>query len=238
VVTGGALRRLAIIPARGGSKRLPRKNLLDFLGRPMFAYSVAAAHESALFDRVLVSTDDAEIADAARGFGAEVRDRPQALAGDGATVEEVCLHVLGEEEAAGRRYDQFACLYATAPLRTGEDVRAVVGLIEAGRHDFAMAVTQYGLSPLLALRPTADGELEPLWPEMIHGGMRRHRGLLVSNGSTYAATVSAFRRLRTFYGPGLRGHVMPAERSTDINTADDLDLALWKARRAGLRGEQ
>jgi CMP-N-acetylneuraminic acid synthetase len=206
------------------------------LGKPIIAYSIAAAHDSGLFERVLVSTDDSAIAAVARDCGAEVQERPPSLAGEDVTVEEVCLYVLDQEETAGRRYDQFGCLYATAPLRTAEDVRQVIGLLEPGKHNFAMAVREYDLPPLLALRPTADGGLEPMWPEMIHGGMLRHGKLVVSNGSTYAATVAAFRRLRTFYGPGLRGYVMPPERSTDINVAEDLEAALWKARRAGLGG--
>ncbi|MGB8274425.1 MAG: hypothetical protein WCF16_04045, partial [Alphaproteobacteria bacterium] len=139
-----------------------------------------------------------------------------------------------KEEGSGRRADEFASLYATAPLRTAEDVRATVALLEPDVCDFAMAVTTYDLPPHLALRPAPGGSLEPMWAEMIHGGIRRHKDLVVSNGSTYAANVAAFRRFRTFYGPGLRGHVMPPSRSTDINVAEDLELALWKARRAGI----
>lgn len=231
-MVGDGLTRLAIIPARGGSKRLPRKNVVDFLGKPMLAYSIEAARDSGRFERILVSTEDDEIARVATQWGAEVHRRDPMLATDTATVEAVCLGLLAEEEQAGRHWDVFACLYAAAPLRTAEDVQAVVDLVEPGRWDFAMAVSEYDLPPLLALRPTPEGGLEPLWPELIHGGMRRIKGLTVSNGSSYAAAVPAFRRVGTFYGPTLRGHLTPPERCADINVPADLEAALWKARNA------
>jgi pseudaminic acid cytidylyltransferase len=224
--------RLAIIPARGGSKRLPRKNILPFLGRPIIAHTIEAAAASGCFTRILVSTEDTEIADAARAAGAKVHQRDPSLATDAATLIDVCLHILASEERAGRTYDTFACLYATAPLRRADDVAAVVALADRVDTDFALAVTTYPLPPHQALRLEGDGALEPMWPELVNLRSDKIGRLVVDNGSTYAAKVAAFRTHRSFYGSRLAGHVMPRERSIDIDEQSDYDLACWYATRA------
>jgi pseudaminic acid cytidylyltransferase len=220
--------RLAIIPARAGSKRLPGKNLLPFRGRPMLTYTIEAARDSRCFDRVVVSTEDDEIAAAARVACAEIHARHAELATDAAVVTDVCLDVLAAEERAGRSYDVFACLYATAPLRRADDIAAVIALIELGA-DFAMAVTTYAVAPYQALRVGEDGTLSPMWPDLVEHRSSEIGPLVVDNGSTYAARIPTFRMHRTFYGPGLRGHVMPRERSVDIDELADYDLACWYA---------
>lgn len=223
--------RLAIIPARGGSKRLPRKNVLPFLGRPIIAHTIDAAIASGCFTRILVSTEDATIADAARAAGAELHQRDPSLATNSATLTEVCLDILDSEARAGRSYETFACLYATAPLRRADDIAAVVALAERDDADFALAVTTYPLPPHQALRIAADGALAPMWPDLVNLRADRIGQLVVDNGSTNAARVSAFRTHRTFYGPRLRGHVMPRERSVDIDEQSDYDLACWYGER-------
>ena len=137
------MRRVCIIPARGGSKRLPRKNVADFLGRPILAHTVDAARTSRLFSRIAVSTEDEEIARIARACGAEVHERDPGLASDTARLVDVCLGFLDEEERAQREWDVFACLLATAPMRTAHDIASACALIEPGICDFAMAVTTY-----------------------------------------------------------------------------------------------
>lgn len=218
-------RRLAIIPARGGSQRLPRKNVLDFHGRPMLAWTVAAALESKAFDRVMVSTEDEEIAAAARAAGADVHPRSQALAADSVRVVDVCLEVLDDDKRAGRSYDTLCCLYATAPLRRSDDILAVLGLLEPGVCDFAMAVTRYAHPAHQALVSQGDGILRPMWPELAERRAEQVGEVYVDNGSTYAANVDAFRRQRSFHGPGLRGFSMPFLRSIDIDDMEDLALA-------------
>jgi pseudaminic acid cytidylyltransferase len=227
---------IAIIPARGGSKRLPRKNIIDFLGRPIIAYTIDAARSSGCFERIVVSTEDDEIADIAGKWGAEIDRRDPALATDKARVTEVCIALLDKEEAAGRVWTHMTCLYATAPLRKVDDIRATVGLLEEGVCDFAMAVTSYDLQPHLALKFRTDHSLAPMWPELTGTRASDLPSLRVSNGSIYAVNVKAFHRHPSFYGPNLRGHDMPRERSIDIDTSEDLALALWTAQRAGLAG--
>jgi CMP-N-acetylneuraminic acid synthetase len=225
------MRAVCLIPARGGSKRLPRKNVADFLGRPIIAYTIEAAKASGLFDRVVVSTEDAEIAAVAERHGAELARRDPALATDKARLTDVCLDFLASEESAGRPYDRFACLLATAPLRGADDLRAVHGLLDE-HCAFAMAVTTYGLPAHQALRMADDGGCAPMWPDLINLRSQEAPRLVVDNGSTYCATVAAFREHRTFYGPGLRGFSMPRERSVDIDEPADLDLARYWAQKA------
>lgn len=217
--------KLCVIPARGGSKRLPRKNVLDFRGRPMLAHTIQAARDSGCFARILVSSDDDTTLEIARRHGADCHVRDAALAGDAARVVAVLLDVLESEAAAGRNYDLLCCLYPAAPLRRASDVAAVVGLIDPGRCDFAMAVTDYGLPPHQALRLDDEKALTPMFPDLIERRDEEVGHMVVDNGSTYAASVPAFKVQQTFYGTGLRGHVMPRSRSVDINSAEDLALA-------------
>lgn len=221
------MRHLAVIPARGGSKRLPRKNVIDFFGKPILAYTIAAVQAAGLFHRILVSTENAEIARVARDYGAEVDTRPAALGRDEITVTEVCKELLDRLERQGERYDTLTVLYATAPLRSAEDIRATHALLERGRCDFAMAVTEFQQAMHQALRGDVEGKLTPVFPEMVSRRAEAAGRFFAGNGSTYSVDVSAFLRERGFYGQPLRGHVMPPERSVDIDTAADLDLARY-----------
>ena len=227
---------LCAIPARGGSKRFPGKNVVDFGGKPIIACSIEAARACAIFERVVVTTDDPEIARAGRRHGATIDDRPPELAGDDVGVDAVCLDLLEREARAGRHYEILCCLYATAPLRNEEDILAVVDLVRSGKHDFAMAVTRFDLPPYQALIRDEAGALVPMWPELVARQSQELPEFLVDNGSTYAGRVSAYLRHRTFYGPGLGGYVMPRIRSVDIDRPEDLDEALWNARRLRCRG--
>lgn len=219
------MRAICVIPARGGSKRLPRKNVLDFFGKPMIAYSIEAALQSERFERVIVSSEDREILQIAARCGAEAVERVASLATDTARVSDVLLDFLGRAEAEGKTYDIVACLFAAAPMRICEDVRAVIDSIKPGECDFALAVTEYDLPPHQALKLEPDKSLRPMWPDLVDLRDEQVGPLVVDNGSTYAATVAAFRRQKNFYGKPLRGHLMPRERSVDMNSAIDLEIA-------------
>lgn len=214
---------LAVIPARGQSKRLPRKNILCLGGRPLISYTIQAAFDSGLFARVLVSTEDEEIAAVGREAGAEIRWRPPELATDSATVKEVCLALLDELTGEGCCPEILCCLYATVPLRTAEDIRGCSELVGSGEAEFSMAVTDYGHPPLQALVED-DGFLRPMWPALSSLRAQDTPCLVVDNGSTYCVRVEAFRRERTFYGRRLKGYWMPRARSIDVNTMEDLAL--------------
>ncbi len=218
-------KRLAIIPARGGSKRLPGKNVAEFQGKAIITWTLDEARASDCFERILVSTEDAGIRALVEDVGGEVIDRTEELATDDASLIDVGLDVLEREELEGRTYDVISFLYATAPLRHREDISGVIGLINPGVCDFAMAITRYTHPPHQGLVMQADATLKPRWPEYIESSEAKFGRLWVDNGSTYAISVPAFRTQRTFYGTGLRGWQMPFTRSIDIDEHEDLELA-------------
>jgi pseudaminic acid cytidylyltransferase len=221
------MRQVAIIPARGGSQRLHRKNMLDFHGKPIIAYTIEAALQTGLFDRTVVSTEDAEIADISKRYGAEVLIRPLELAADTASVVDVCLHALELEGRRGAFYDILCCLYATAPLRNAVDIRNTVELVRSRECDFAMAVTEYHYPPHQAMIINDSGFMEAMWPYLVNKRWQDVPKMLIDNGSTYVASVPEFIRVKSFRGPKLRGYYMPRNRSVDIDVAEDLELAKY-----------
>ena len=216
---------VAIIPARGGSKRLPRKNVLPILGKPILSYPIKAALESKLFDSIIVSTEDEEIAVAARAFGAKVIERPFELAGDRATVVEVCLHVLEVLELQNQLPKYFCCIYATALFIQSEHLQESFRLLQAEpQTDFVMGVSEYNLYPVQALIKI-DGYLQPMWPEYHASQGQFHPQLVASNGTLYWARVPAFQDAKSFYGKKLKGYMIPKIRSVDIDTPEDFTIA-------------
>lgn len=222
--------RLALIPARGGSKRLPHKNILPFLGKPILAYTIEAAQQAAVFDDIIVSTEDKDIAAVALQYGAQVDYRSPALASDSATIAQLCRELLLRRRDQGYQDQQLCCLYATAPLRNAEDIRAVMGLLADPDCHFAMAATHYSHYPHQALRLMDDSRVEPMWPELCNVRASELGTMVAGNGSTYAVDIPAFLQHGEFYGPGMRVHLMPFVRSVDIDTADDFILAEIMAR--------
>lgn len=225
------MRLSCLIPARGGSKRLPRKNVADFLGRPIIAYTIEAALSSALFDKVVVSTEDPEIADVAAACGATVARREAGLASDTARIIDVCLDYIAEREKEGICPDVLCVPLATAPMRGPQDIRSVCELVTSGTHEFAMAVTTYGHPPFQALRDDGAGNLVPMWPEVVNLRSNELPQAYVDNGSTYCFSVLAFKVQQTLYGKRLGGYVMPRGRSVDIDDQTDFELALYWAGR-------
>ena len=150
--------RLAIIPARGGSKRLPRKNIRQFCGQPMIAWSIAAAQESGLFNAVVVSTDDAEIADLARRLGASVPFmRPAQLADDHTGTGAVVGHAVDWFDQQGQAVTEACCLYATAPFVQAKDLREGLGKLQATGCDYVFSATSFAFPIQRALQITENG---------------------------------------------------------------------------------
>src|SRR5690606_10395245 len=157
--------RLAVIPARGGSKRIPRKNIKPFCGKPMIARSIEAALESGCFDRVIVSTDDAEIAEVARQYGADVPFmRPAELSDDYAGTVPVISDAVGWFIANGAGPEQVCSIYATAPLVTGEYSRRGQEVLAGSDGDYAFCVTSYAFPIQRAMRITSAGRVEMFNP--------------------------------------------------------------------------
>lgn len=144
--------RLAIITARGGSKRIPKKNIRDFCGKPILAYSIEAVLSSRLFDHVMVSTDDTEIAEIAKKYGAEVPFfRSEATSGDFATTNDVLAEVLAEYEKRDMHFDVACCIYPTAPFVTAEKLKAAVEQLEASYADTLIPVVSFSYPPQRAM---------------------------------------------------------------------------------------
>ncbi len=219
------MKKVAIIPARGGSKRLARKNTRLLLKKPLLAYPVEAAARSGIFDRVIVSTEDREIADAARLAGAEVFKRSNELATDTTRVVQVCRDVLERLRTEGVAPDAFCCIYATAFFVSADDLeKSFRMLIERPPADYVMGVSDYNVQPFQALKKTG-AFLESFWPEYVSRQSQENPELTASNGSLYWARVSAFEKSGTFYGQNLKGYFIPKERAIDINTPEDFRLA-------------
>lgn len=210
---------VALIPARGGSKRLPRKNILEVGGVPMLAHPILAAHESGLFEHIYVSTEDAEIAEVGKQYGAEVIERPPQIAEDSSTVVQVCLHALETYPDI----DLMCCIYATAVFLTPEMLIAAHALLGGEPEaDFVMGVSEYEHSPVQALKTDNNGFLSYMWPEWRATQSQFHPHLIVSNGTFYWARRQALMEEKTFYGNRLRGAIVPFEQVSDIDTQDDL----------------
>ena len=218
--------RIAIIPARGGSKRLPRKNILPLAGKPLIVWSIEAALESSLFDRVCVSTEDSEIARIACAAGAHVLERPHELASDHASVSETCFHHLEELKSQGFEYEYLFCLYPTAPLRNSNDLLAIAKIFESRQDAQAViAATDYSHYPFQALACDQHSRVTPFWPELVRKRSSDLPELVAGNGSTYAISVQSFLQYRDFYTPtGMYVHRMEKMRSIDVDTPEDFFL--------------
>lgn len=151
------IKRLAIITARGGSKRIPKKNIREFCGKPIIGYSIQAAKDAGVFDTVMVSTDSEEIAAIAKQEGAEVPFlRSEETSGDFATTSDVILEVLLQYEARGEVFDEVCCIYPTAPFVTGEKLKDAVNVMEEKKYDSVMPVTPFSFPPLRGM--VLDGD--------------------------------------------------------------------------------
>ena len=217
--------RVAVIPARGGSKRLPRKNILPVMGHPMLYYPVNAALASGCFNRVIVSTEDDEIRNAAIRAGAQVIDRPNHLAQDRSTVAQVCLDVLTQLSKEKTAPEWFCCIYPTAVFITPQDIIAAFETAQqCPDTDSVMGVSRFNLQPLQALEKDANGFLNPKWDEHKQQS-QLHPDLVASNGTLYWIKTDTFRTCQSFYTAKLTGYEIPWIRAIDIDTQDDYETA-------------
>lgn len=224
------MKSIAIIPARGGSKRLPKKNVLDFLGRPIIEWTIDAAIESAVFDRIVVSSEDESILEIASRSGCNVDKRPPLLATDTATVDDVCLDIIDREYKNNQSYDVLCCLYATAPLRTASDIIHTMELVMNGECEKAMAVSEFDFPAFQGMRCSESGALSPLCPDLINKRASDVGKIVVDNGSTYVTTIDSFLDDNSFLSSGMKGYFMPRIRSVDIDVIEDYELALYNAK--------
>lgn len=223
------LKTLAVIPARGGSKGVPRKNIRPVCGKPLIAYSIETALAAkGLFHRVLVSTDDAEIAEVSKRCGAEVPFlRPAELANDKAPMIPVIQHAIRYAEADERmRYDWVCLLQPTEPFRTVEDVEKVLALAQAGGCDSVISVVQvFSVHPILMKR-IDRGRLLPFCKEEKEGTRRQDYAppAYMRNGAIYLSRRDVLMERNSIWGDVIHPYVMPPERSVGVDSELDFKL--------------
>lgn len=219
---------VVVIPARGGSKRIPRKNIRPFAGLPMIAHSIKAAQESGVCDRLVVSTDDEEIAAVARHYGAETPfQRPQDLANDYAGTMEVVQHAIGELIAQGCHPDYVCCLYATAPFVTGELLRRGLSVLTASGRSYVFPVATFGFPIQRALRIETGGGLAPFYPEYRFTRSQDLEEAYQDTGQFYWGKTGAWQAGDMLYSPAAAPILVPRHLVQDIDTPEDWARAEW-----------
>jgi len=218
--------RIAIIPARGGSKRIARKNVMDFCGQPLLSYPLAAARASGLFDMIHVSTEDSAIADAAAklGFAPEFLRDP-ALADDQTPLIPVAKWVLAQFALCGKHFDTVAILLATAPLVDAEDLQAACALFDRGARRVAvLAVTPFPVPIEWAMRLEKDGSMSAVQPEKLNLRSQDIETRYYDSGTFVfypPERVMAYPRVNTDF----LAYRLPRDKAVDIDTPEDLTLA-------------
>ena len=213
---------IAVIPARGGSKRIPRKNIRPFHGKPMIAWSIEAAKSSGLFDHIIVSTDDAEIAEEAKRRGAEVPFmRPPELANDYAGTTEVIAHATRWALDQAWTVSAVCCIYATAPfIRVGDIKRGLV-LLEAGDWAFSFPVTEYSSSIFRSFKQLPGGGLEMFFPEHYSARSQDLPRALHDAGQFYWGRPSAWLEGKRGFDRHSAPLLIPSWRVQDIDSEED-----------------
>ena len=218
---------LAVIPARGGSKRIPRKNLKSFQGRPIISYTIEAARKSGLFKRVVVSTDCPEIGEVSKQYGAEIPFlRDPNLADDITPVSAATVDTLVRLDPAGDRYDSVCQLMPNCPLRTFTDIiDSYRQFIDTGAES-QISVVRYGWqNPWWAMRRDEKFTLEPVFKEYITQRSQDLPELFCPTGAVWWANAKVLRREGTYHVANRTGWEIPWERGVDIDTEDDWRMA-------------
>ena len=214
--------KVAVIPARGGSKRIPRKNIKDFCGRPMIAWTIIAARKSGLFDHIIVSTDDAEIAEVAREWRAEVPfERPADLADDHTGTTPVVAHAVDWMQAQGWAPDAVCCLYPASPFIHAEDIRKGLELLQSGDWAYAFTVTDFPAPIFRSFRQLPEGGLEMFFPEHAPTRSQDLPEALHDAAQFYWGTPEAWTSGKPMFAPHSIPLRIPRWRVQDIDTEDD-----------------
>lgn len=218
--------RIAVIPARGGSKRIPRKNIKLFHGKPMIAYSIEAAKKSGCFDKIIVSTDDQDIADIAIQYGAEVPFvRPTDIADDHATTMDVIQHAIEWCQSQGMFVDLLCCIYATAPFISADDLIKGLTLVSAGDIDYAFSATSFAFPIQRAMSLNDNGSVQMLQPEHVNTRSQDLQEAFHDAGQFYWGKVSAFEAGRPFFSLSSKAILIPRKRVQDVDTFEDWEFA-------------
>lgn len=217
---------VAIIPARGGSKRIPRKNIRMFAGKPMIAHSIEAALACGLFGRVTVSTDDPEISEISRQYGAEVPFlRPQSLADDFTGTGAVVKHAIQALKDAGTEIDLVCCIYATAPFLQPCYLKEGYEKLQGSGCSYAFSVTTFPFPIQRAVRVNGDGRIEAFWPENITMRSQDLEDAFHDAGQFYWGQPQAFLNDEPIFSPVSLPVILPRHLVQDIDTMEDWQRA-------------
>ena len=217
------MHNVAIITARGGSKRIPRKNIREFCGKPIIAYSIRAALESHAFEEVMVSTDSEEIAGIAKQYGADVPFfRSEETSNDFATTADVIAEVLGMYKDSGKTFDCFACLYPTAPFLTGDILSDAMRLMEGA--DAVIPVVRYSFPPQRAF-VIKNGNVAYQYPQFERTRSQDLEPIYHDCGQFYICRCDPFLQHHSLILPETKPFIMPEEQVQDIDTMSDWEIA-------------
>lgn len=220
--------KLAIIPARGGSKRIPRKNIKFFCGKPMIAWSIEAARLSGCFDRIIVSTDDDEIADVACAHGAEVPFmRPPELSDDHTGTIPVVAHAIDWINRNASPVGIACCLYATAPFVQAEDLQRGFDVLQQSGTDYAFSVTSYAFPIQRAIRITAGQRIEMFNPQYFNSRSQDLEEAFHDAGQFYWGRAAAWLAGKPLFTRDAAPVPQPRHRVQDIDIAEDWERAEW-----------
>ena len=222
------MKNLCIIPARGGSKRIPRKNIKPFMGKPIMAYSIEAALESGIFDEVMVSTDDLEFADVARKFGASVPFlRSEATANDYATTVDVLLEVINTYKKQGKVFDTICCLYSTAPFVTSDRLKEAYSKL-SDKVDACFTMVEYSYPIQRSLRINGSGQVEMKYPEHLKSRTQDLEKIYHDAGQFYFVRTSTLIEEKTVWCKRTAPLVLSELEVQDLDTLTDWQLAEMK----------
>jgi N-acylneuraminate cytidylyltransferase len=220
--------KLAVIPARGGSKRIPRKNIKPFCGQPMIAWSIQAAIASQCFDRIIVSTDDDEIAAVAKTYGADVPFmRPAELSDDYTGTVPIIAHAVDWHNRHAQAVGVACCIYATAPFVQASDLQRGWQILQSTGADYAFAVTTYAFPIQRAIRMTPARRVEMFQPEHYNTRSQDLEEAWHDAGQFYWGKAKAWLRQEPVFSPASAPVPMPRHRVQDIDTAEDWERAEW-----------
>lgn len=219
---------IAIIPARGGSKRIKRKNLIELKGKPLIWHTINAAKESGLFNEIIVSTDDREIKDVCLSCGIRVIDRPSEIAQDTSPVHLSLIHVLKVLEGEGKPPETVTLLQTTSPLRTADDLVNAMELFKTGKYDTVTSVSELSAPREWIFFLTSENILVPAFDESRKGILYRSQETTKAyglNGAVYITTPAHISSSNHVLEGKVGAVIMPRERSVDIDTIEDLKFA-------------
>ena len=217
------MKHLAIITARGGSKRIPKKNIKEFCGKPIIAYSIKAALDSGIYDEVMVSTDSEEIADIAKQYGASVPFmRSESTSNDFATTADVLEEVIESYAKIGKHFDAFTCIYPTAPFITGKKLSEAASLLEDA--EAVISVVKFSFPPQRAF-VIRNGSVAFQYPEYERARSQDLEPIYHDCGQFYMCDVNKFLEKHSLILPNTKPYILPEEEVQDIDTLSDWEIA-------------